>query len=83
MILSVGLSIGCPFKVVQKAFLPVDGCQQNVSIIDAFIGHAKSFDWEVNLAFLNMAKAFDSVGQSTTDIAMKTSSSSYTHQFGL
>ena len=70
-ILNARLSIGCPVNAVQKAFQPLDGCQQNVSIIDAIIGRAKSFDSEVNLAFLDMRKAFDSVGHPTIDRAMK------------
>ena len=70
-IISARISQACPVDPVQRAFVPVDGCQQNVTILDAVISYARSYDSDVHMVFLDMKKAFDSVGHPTLDRAMK------------
>ena len=68
--LSTRISIACPVDPIQRAFLPVDGCQQNLAILDAVISRGRSLDSEVHLVFLDMLKAFDSVGHPTINRAL-------------
>ena len=60
----------CPVYPIQRAFLPVDGCQQNLAILDAVISRSRSLDSEEHLVFLDMLKAFDSVGHPTINRAL-------------
>lgn len=55
----------------QKAFVPVDGCLENLAILDALIGRAKTLKHDVHLAFLDMAKAFDSCYHQTIERGMQ------------
>ena len=45
----------------QKAFVPLDGCYQNVKIIQQAIKSHRKNKAEFNLVFLDLAKAFDTV----------------------
>ena len=45
----------------QKAFIPADGCYENVKILKTVMKRAKKARQELNLVFLDMAKAFDTV----------------------
>ena len=60
----------CPINIRQKAFLPVDGCQENMAVLGSLIDKATSCRGDCNLAFLDMAKAFDSVGHPSLVRAM-------------
>lgn len=64
-ILAQRLSRSIPISQRQKAFRPVDGCQENLSILDAVLHQAHSLKSEVYLGFLDLAKAFDSVSHDT------------------
>ena len=45
----------------QKAFVPVDGCTENVSIVDNLIFNARREHKNLSLVGIDLAKAFDSV----------------------
>jgi len=45
----------------QKAFLPVDGCGENTVILSAVLANAHKARRPTHLAFLDLAKAFDTV----------------------
>ena len=45
----------------QKAFIPVDGCYENVKLLKTVMKRAKKARQEINLIFLDLAKAFDTV----------------------
>ncbi|KAA0202280.1 hypothetical protein HAZT_HAZT008519 [Hyalella azteca] len=69
-ILAIRMARECPLSERQKAFVPVDGCQMNLAIIDAVIHQARTLKSAVHLAFLDLAKAFDSVSLHTIERAM-------------
>lgn len=54
----------------QKAFVPVDGCFQNVNIIRTVIKRSRKAGIEVNVVFLDLAKAFDTVTHDSIRKAM-------------
>ena len=45
----------------QEGFVPVDGCFQNVKIIQQIVKQQKKNRKEYNLVFIDLAKAFDTV----------------------
>ena len=45
----------------QKAFVPVDGCGENTALLSSVIAHAHKVKTQVHIAFLDLAKAFDTV----------------------
>ena len=45
----------------QKGFVPVDGCFQNVKILQQIIKQQRKCKKEYNIVFLDLAKAFDTV----------------------
>ena len=69
-ILAKRLERACPGNVRQKAFRPLDGCQENLVILDAALGRARSLQSDVHMVFLDMAKAFDSVSRDTMSRAL-------------
>ncbi len=69
-ILAKRISVGCPIKAYQKAFVPVDGCAENLVILQAVISQAKDLRSSAHMAFLDLAKAFDSVSWDSVRRAM-------------
>ena len=49
----------------QKAFMPVDGCSEHVFVISEAIEQCRKQRKELNLVFLDLAKAFDMVSHSS------------------
>ena len=45
----------------QKGFVPVDGCFQNVKILQQIIKQQRKCKKEYNIVFLDLAKTFDTV----------------------
>ena len=45
----------------QKAFVPMDGCFENVKILQTVMKQSKKQKRELNIVFLDLAKAFDTV----------------------
>lgn len=69
-ILAARISSECPVARAQKAFQPIDGCAENLAILDAVVSRARTRQSEVYLAFLDVAKAFDSVSHDSVARAM-------------
>ena len=61
----------CPISQRQKAFVPVDGCCQNVRIIQSIIKRHRKERQELNLVFLYLAKAFDTVNHKSIEKALR------------
>lgn len=55
----------------QKGFQPLDGCAENLALLKSIINKAKMLQHSVYLAFLDMAKAFDSVSHHSIARAME------------
>ena len=51
-----------PISPKQKAYKSLDGIAENIWIVSELIDHAKRSRKDFNLCFLDVAKAFDSVG---------------------
>ena len=49
----------------QKAFVPVDGCYENVKTLQNVIRHYNKSKKELNIVFLDLSKAFDTVLKSS------------------
>ena len=60
-ILAARLTAKVPLDPRQKAFVPVDGCADNIFLLDNIIKGAQRQRKPVCLAFLDVAKAFDCV----------------------
>ena len=50
-----------PINPVQRAFRPTDGCAENVMLLDTILESCRKNLKPVNIAFLDIRKAFDSV----------------------
>ena len=70
-ILALRINRFCPVDEVQKAFRPVDGCNENVALLDCVIAKSSRLECTTHLAFLDMAKAFDSVSHHTLSRVME------------
>ena len=55
----------------QKAFVPVDGCFENVNILKYAIKQQRKKRREINIVFLDLAKAFDTVTHKTIIKALR------------
>jgi hypothetical protein len=64
-VLASRLTRSVPLDPRQKAFRPVDGCADNVYLLDTLIKDAKRRRRPLALCFLDVAKAFDSVSNAT------------------
>ena len=64
-IIAARLTNSVPLDPRQKAFRPVDGCADNVYLLDSLLKDAQRRRRPLNLAFLDVAKAFDSVSHYT------------------
>src|SRR6218665_160779 len=60
-ILSSRLTSSLPLDPRQKAFRPVDGCADNLFLLDTIIKDAQRRRRPLSIAFIDVAKAFDSV----------------------
>nr|AFO19997.1 R2 protein [Lepidurus couesii] len=60
-ILAARLSKLVPISQRQKAFLPVDGCGENIFLLDYILRSSKKSSKSVAMAVLDVKKAFDSV----------------------
>ena len=70
-ILAARISSQCAIDPVQKAFQKgIDGCNENLAILEALIGKTK-FVGNTHIAFLDMAKAFDTVSHDSILRAMR------------
>jgi hypothetical protein len=54
----------------QKAFVPVDGCSEHLFVVGEAIEHCRKQRKECNLAFLDLAKAFDMVSHCSIQLAL-------------
>jgi hypothetical protein len=45
----------------QRAFLPVDGCAENLTVLQTMLHNARLFRKELHIASIDLSKAFDSV----------------------
>ena len=54
-----------PLKPIQRAFRPTDGCAENIMLLDALLENARQQQNPLQLAFLDLRKAFDSVHHSS------------------
>nr|ACJ46647.1 reverse transcriptase [Triops cancriformis] len=50
-----------PINERQKAFLPIDGCAENIFTLDFILHHARTKIKSLSMAILDISKAFDSV----------------------
>lgn len=64
-ILAFRLTMKIPLDPRQKAFIPLDGCADNIFLLDSIIKGAQRQRKPVCLAFLDVAKAFDCVSHET------------------
>src|SRR6218665_1753435 len=64
-ILAVRLTGAALIDPRQKAFVPVDGCADNIFLLDSIIRGAQRKRRPVCMAFLDVAKAFDCVSHAT------------------
>ena len=55
----------------QKGFVPVDGCYENVKILQQVIKQQRRKRKEYNIVFLDLAKAFDTVSHSSIKKGLK------------
>ena len=69
-ILSARLREATELNPKQKAFIPVDGCLENISLLDHVLNHYKNHNKSYYVMFLDLSKAFDSVHHSTIDRAL-------------
>lgn len=60
-ILAARVSDSCPFDERQRAFRPVDGCAENATILAAVLDEAQRKKRFLNMAILDISKAFDTV----------------------
>src|SRR6218665_686543 len=65
------LTSSLPLDPRQKAFRPVDGCADNVFLLDTIIKEAQRRRRPLSLAFVDVAKAFDSVSHDTLRRALR------------
>ena len=54
----------------QKAFVPINGCAEDLAILQALIAQAHTLKSDVHVAFLDMAKAFDSISHESLEKAL-------------
>ncbi|KAK3732461.1 hypothetical protein QZH41_014904, partial [Actinostola sp. cb2023] len=59
------ISVSIPINPRQRAFVPSDGCAESVLLLAALIDDAWRRKTNINLAWLDLAKAFDTVPHST------------------
>lgn len=64
-ILATRLTNSVPLDPRQKAFRPVDGCADNLFLLDTIIKDAQRRRRPLSIAFIDVAKAFDSVSHYT------------------
>jgi len=64
-ILAKRLTASLPLSQRQKAFRPVDGCAENVCLLDGIVADCKRSLKPLVISFLDVAKAFDSVSHGT------------------
>jgi len=64
-ILARRLTNNLPISIRQKAFIPVDGCGENVFLLDSIIKEAQRKLKSICVTYLDVAKAFDSVSHQT------------------
>ena len=64
-IVAARLTSSVPLDPRQKAFRPVDGCADNVYLLDTLLKDAQRRRRPLSIAFLDVAKAFDSVSHYT------------------
>ena len=64
-ILARRASTSCPLDPLQRAFLPADGAAENVTLLELKIQAAKEALQPLAIAWLDVAKAFDSVSHHT------------------
>ena len=62
-ILAARLSLVVKLNPRQRAFIPVDGCFENTTILNTLIKRAKRSLKELNIIGIDIAKAFDSVSR--------------------
>ena len=55
----------------QKAFVPADGCFENIFLLDTLIKLSRNEKRALNLIVIDLAKAFDSASHCTIDRALK------------
>lgn len=55
----------CRINPCQRAFQPVDGCAENIMILDNIISRAKDGEHPLAMALIDVAKAFDTVSHDT------------------
>ena len=55
----------------QKGFVPVDGCFENVKIIQQIVKQQRKNRKEYNLVFIDLAKAFDTVSHLSIEKGLK------------
>lgn len=51
----------------QKGFAPVDGCFQNVKILQQIIKQQRKHKQEYKIVFLDLAKAFDTISHKSNE----------------
>ena len=59
------------FDERQKAFVPVDGCYENIKTLQQIIKLQRRNKKEYNIVFLDLAKAFDTVSHKSIEIGLK------------
>ena len=70
-IIASRLTAKVPLDPRQKAFMPVDGCADNIFLLDNIIRGAQRQRKPVCLAFLDVAKAFDCVSHDSIARALR------------
>lgn len=70
-ILSQRIVSNVPINQRQKAFVPVDGCSDNIFLLDALIRDSKRRLKPLCMVFVDISKAFDSVSHDTIIRAMR------------
>ena len=65
------LTHSLPLHRRQKAFRPVDGCGENLSLIEGIIADARKRSRPLYITFVDVAKAFDTVSHHSIERALR------------
>ncbi|KAJ7428232.1 hypothetical protein WISP_01485 [Willisornis vidua] len=70
-VITARLSKACPINPRQRGFIRAPGCSENLKLLQLLIRHAKREHRELGVVFVDIAKAFDTVGHQHIIMALK------------
>ena len=65
------LQTACTLSLEQKAFLPADGCSENVVLLDSLFRCARIRGRSLLIVFLDLSQAFSTVSHHSIELAMR------------